>query len=236
MQANLDALPTAVHRYLRLALSGPTSSKAPATLVFAQQGSLRTSMQNPRWVPFTATHTVRPLAHEFDWCARVRMAPLVYLSIEDSFRLGVGSSEARFGWLQLSHAEDTREVNAGSLHRFLAEAVFCPWALLPSPTLKWSPIDDARALATLTVGATTVSLEFRFAEGGEVSSVFTAGRWGRFGSKYLQVPWEGHFQDYALLRGVFAPSYGEVGWWRGGRLELVWRGRLRRIQPKGELA
>lgn len=223
---NFDTLPSAVRRYLLLALPGPTSAKAPAALAFTQQGSLRTSMETSRWVPFSATHTVRPLAREFEWRARVRMGPLVYLSIEDSFRLGVGSSEARFGWLRLSHAEDTPEVNAGSLHRFLAEAVFCPWALLPCPALKWEPIDNARALATLTVGATTVSLEFRFAQGGEVSSVYTAGRWGRFEGKYFQVPWECHFQDYELRGGVLAPSYGEVGWWRAAQLELVWKGSV----------
>jgi hypothetical protein len=42
--------------------------------------------------------------------------------------------------------------------------------------LRWTPIDNTKALATLTADGVTVSLEFRFNEAGEVSAIFSPGR------------------------------------------------------------
>jgi hypothetical protein len=47
--------------------------------------------------------------------------------------------------------------------RYLAEAVWLPTALLPVNGVRWSPIDENRALATLQGDDdVSVSLEFRF--------------------------------------------------------------------------
>jgi len=221
-----DRLPSPVRRYLDLALPERPSAQVPASLVFSQNGTLRTSTSSSRWLPFSATHEVRPLANEFSWTASVRLAPFIHLSVRDSFRLGQGVGEVRLGWLRLGHDAGSPQINSGSLHRFLAEAVFYPWALLPSSALKWTPIDESRALATLTVGATEVSLEFRFEPGGQVGSVYTPARWGRFDRAYRQVPWQGHFAEYSRRCGAFVPSYGEVGWREGETLEFVWRGHV----------
>jgi hypothetical protein len=75
-----------------------------------------------------------------------------------------------------------------------------------------------------------VSLEFRFNDLGEVATVYSAGRFGRFDGAYKQVPWEGHFGDYQVRGGMRVPSYGEVGWYEGETLQLVWRGNLLDVQ------
>jgi hypothetical protein len=69
--------------------------------------------------------------------------------------------------LTVSAAAGGIEMNSGSLHRYLAEAVWYPSALLPGPRQQWTPVDATRALATLTNDRTSVSLEFRFAESGD---------------------------------------------------------------------
>ncbi|HEX7062227.1 MAG TPA: DUF6544 family protein [Woeseiaceae bacterium] len=84
-----------------------------------------------------------------------------------------------------------------------------------------------RALASLTDGPTTVTLEFRFNAAGEVASIYTPARWASSGGGYRELPWEGHFRDYREHCGLRIPFYGEVGWWIDGRLELVWKGELR---------
>ena len=84
-------------------------------------------------------------------------------------------------------------MNSSLLHRFLAEAVWYPTALLPSPALSWTPIDDASTLATLTQGAISVSLEFRFNCCDEVESIYTPGWWESFDGGFKQVAWEGMF-------------------------------------------
>jgi hypothetical protein len=121
-------------------------------------------------------------------------------------------------------------MNAGALHRFLAEAVWYPWALVPGDALRWAPLDERRAQATLTCGATTVTLEFRFAGSGEVTGIYSPGRWGRFGGHYEKVPWEGHFSDYIRCGGVLRPRQGEVGWYRAGELQIVWRGTVESVR------
>ena len=121
---------------------------------------------------------------------------------------------------------DTPEMNSGSLHRYLAEAVWYPTALRPSANLKWTRIDAARALATLTNQDVTVSLEFRFAETGEVAGIYTPGRWGTFGRGYRQVPWEGHFREYRYRDGFLVPTEGDVGWYVDNGWHAVWKGRI----------
>ena len=121
---------------------------------------------------------------------------------------------------------DTPEMNSGSLHRYLAEAVWYPTALLPSVKLHWAGIDAKRALATLTDHGVSVSLEFRFADTGEVSGIYTPARWGKFSEGYRQVPWEGHFQDYRERDGILVPTAGEVGWCVDKEWEPVWKGRI----------
>ncbi len=97
------------------------------------------------------------------------------------------------------------ELNSGALHRYLAEAVWFPTALLPQSGVVWTPIDNLTAMATLTGSGTTVSLEYRFNDVGEVTGIYSSGRFGRFDGGYKQVPWEGRFRDYQVLAGMRVP-------------------------------
>ena len=117
-------------------------------------------------------------------------------------------------------------MNSGALHRYLAEAVWYPTALLPSAKLRWTAIDDDTALATLTDNEVSVALEFRFNATGEVASIFTPGRWGKFEGGYKQVPWEGHFRTYVTRDGMIVPSEGEVGWYSDGAWRSIWKGTV----------
>jgi len=218
-------LPTPVARYLHLALE--ESRAHPQTVEIHQSGDLRTDEMSERWMPFTATHVAAPRGCGFIWNARIRLAPLLHLRVVDSLVDGRGSGLVILqSVLQVAEDAGTPEIDSGALHRFLAEAVWYPWALMPSEALQWTAIDDQRALATLTCGKTTVSLEFRFQEDGTVAGIYTPARWGRFSGRYAQVPWEGRFSDYTRLNGVLVPSRGEVGWYRNGQLRIVWRGKV----------
>jgi hypothetical protein len=72
----------------------------------------------------------------------------------------------------------------------------------------------------------SVSLQFRFNDDGEVSWIYSPGRWGKFGSEYRQVPWEGHFRNYREQNGMLIPGEGDVGWYLGGMWEKVWEGKI----------
>lgn len=175
---------------------------------------------------FSAAHAADGGAPRFIWDARVNVLPLLHLSVVDSLIDGVGRGRVSLLGIELSSAEGTPEMHSGALHRYLAESVWYPTALIPSDRLTWTGVDDYSAVATLTDRDTTVSLEFRFTSTGEVSAVFTPSRWGRFGRNFRQMPWEGHFSEYRKLGGFVVPTRGEVGWYFDGQLGLMWRGAI----------
>jgi hypothetical protein len=218
----LERLPPPVARYLRLALPSP---KPILDVRIRQTGTLRTDATSERWMAFDAEHVVVPAAPGFVWNARVRVAPLLHVRVRDALIDGRGSGQVSLmSAFPMSADAGGIEMNSGSLHRYLAEAVWYPTALLPSAALTWTDIDATRALATLTSRGVTVSLEFRFADNGEVTGIFTPARWGTFPGGYRQVPWEGHFRDYRERDGVVVPAEGEVGWYIDNEWRAVWKG------------
>jgi hypothetical protein len=222
---SLDPLPAPVARYLRHVLREGQPLIRVAR--FSQAGELRTDPENGHWFGFKARQISVPRVPGFVWDARVSLAPLLSLRVRDSYVGGEGSGRVTLlGFIPVGADSGGAELNSGALHRFLAEAVWYPTVLLPGPLLVWNPIDSTRSLATLSVSGTTVSLEFRFNQSGEVSGIYSPGRWGRFHGKYQQVPWEGHFQDYRRQDGMLLPSRGEVGWYSGGSWQSVWKGRI----------
>ena len=219
-----NELPEPVARYLRWSLA---QSNPIRTIRLKQVGTLRTDVQSARWLPFEAEHRVAPHGIGFVWNARVKIVPLLHVRVRDAYIEGEGSGQvALLSALPVSRASGTPAMNSGSLHRFLAEAVWYPTALLPSEKLRWDAIDANRALATLTDHGISVSLQFRFAETGEVTGIYTPGRWGTFGGRYEQRPWEGHFRHYAERDGVLVPTEGDVGWYVDGTWHPVWMGRI----------
>jgi hypothetical protein len=228
----LDGLPAPVERYLRWAL--PTNKHIQEVRI-SQIGTLRTDVGSERWMPFEAEHIVVPPATGFVWNARVRVAPLAHVRVRDALVEGRGSGQVSLlSAFTVAADADTSEMNSGSLHRYLAEAVWYPTALLPTRKLQWTAIDATRALATLTDHDVSVSLEFRFADTGEVSGIYTPARWGKFPEGYRQVPWEGHFRDYRERDGIRVPTEGDVGWYVDNEWQAVWKGSITAFQPRTE--
>jgi hypothetical protein len=227
-QELLDDVPVPVARYLRLAL--PTQKHIQEVRI-GQVGELRTDARNKRWMAFEAEHIAVPAAPGFVWNARVSVAPFLHVRVRDALLEGRGSGQVSLlSAFTVAADADTPPMNAGSLHRYLAEAVWYPTALLPSPTLRWTAINGTKALATMTDRGVSVSLEFRFADTGEVSGIYTPARWGKFAEGYKQVPWEGHFRDYQDRGGVLVPAYGEVGWYVDQSWRAVWKGTITSFQ------
>ena len=222
-------LPAPVARYLRWALPDGT---APPLVRLWQAGSLRTDVQSPRWMPFTATHLVSAAAPGFVWNARVSVAPLLHVRVLDALVEGIGSGQvALLSAITAVRDAGTPEMNSGCLHRYLAEAAWYPTALRPGDRLAWTAIDGTRALATLHDRGTSVSLEFRFDESGPIAGIYTPARWGSFAGGYRQRPWEGHFRDYVRHQGVAVPTAADVGWYIDGAWQPVWQGRITGYQP-----
>lgn len=221
---DLERLPAPVARYLEWALP---HRQQIGLIRLRQTGILRTVVHRERWMAFEAEHIAAPRPVGFVWNARVAIAPLLHLRVRDAFVAGQGSGQVSLlSALTVAADAGTPEMNAGSLHRFLAEAVWYPTALLPSTKLSWSAIDDHKALATLIECGVRVSLEFHFADTGQVTGVYTPARWGRFEGGYKQLPWGGRFRSYEEQQGVRVPMEGEAGWYLADEWRAVWRGRI----------
>jgi len=223
---SLSDLPPPVERYLRHVLTEGQPLIRAATL--DQSGVVRTDIESETWSPFSARHLAVSPVSGFLWNARVGMPLGLHVRVMDSYSAGIGSGRVSLMSALVVAAEaGGPELNSGALHRYLAEAVWYPTALLPESGIEWSPVDGRTAIATLTDQGTTVSLEFRFNDLGEVTGIYSGGRWGRFGGGYEQVPWEGRFRDYQVRDGMRVPAYGEVGWYdEEGELQLVWKGDI----------
>lgn len=221
--SEIATLPAPVQRYLRSALRDGQPRVQAAHL--RQTGRLRTGVESPQWLDFEATETIAPEARAFVWDARIRLAPLLHVAVRDSYADGVGHGEVALqSAFTLTDARGGHELNAGDLYRLLAEAPWAPTLLLPREGLSWAAIDDTRALASLTVGGETATVEFRFNAAGEIASVYAAERPRSYGTTYVATPWEGRFSRYASVNGMRVPQTGEVGWWIEGRWIPVWEG------------
>lgn len=224
-----DSLPLPVQRYLHMAL--PDGRKTIRLAHLRQEGRLRTNAKSERWMTFTAEQMIAPTATGFIWDARVGAAPGIHIRVLDSLVDSRGAGQVSLlSAIRIASTGGTPQMNSGALHRFLAEAVWSPTALLPSERLRWSAIDDSTACATLTVHDVTVSLEFRFNAAGEIIGIFTPGRWGSFGGSYVQKPWEGRFRDYVTVQGMRVPKHGEVGWYDDGVWGQVWEGKILEVR------
>lgn len=76
------------------------------------------------------------------------MLPLVHVRIRDTYADGVGTGRVQvLSAMTLACDSYRPELNSASVHRYLAEAVWYPTALLPCAGVPWRAIDDPTAQA-----------------------------------------------------------------------------------------
>ncbi len=223
--AGLQTLPAPVARYLKHVLKD--GQPLISLVKIRQTGALRTKTSTNTWHTFTAKHMATPITPGFVWGAKVNLLWKIWLRVSDACMSGASTSKVDFlSVIPLGSESNVAALNTGALHRFLAEAVWYPTALLPGGGVEWAPVDDHSAIATLTDRNISVSLEFRFNENDEVAGVYTPARNQRINGDYYPTPWEGHFSHYVSQAGMRVPSYGEVGWYAEGEWRCVWKATI----------
>ena len=222
---DLDGLPTPVANYFRQTLREGQPFIRIAEL--RQEGEFRVGTEESSWRPFRATHIAVADPPGFMWDARILMVPLLPVHVRDAY---VGCAGSMHGEIlavyPLIDEKDKPELDSGALQRYLAETVWFPTALLPSQGVAWEGIDDRTARATLTNSRTTVSLEFRFNDVGEIIGSFATGRFREVDGSYIATPWGGTYWGYEEREGMRIPLEGEVEWHLPDRTLPYWRGRI----------
>jgi hypothetical protein len=221
----LEGLPAPVQRFFRAVLKDGQPIVAAANL--SQRGLFNMSETENKWSPFTATQLVTTQHLGFDWDARIQMAPGVNAFVHDSYILGEGKLHASLlGLLTVANVGNTPQAAQGELLRFFAEMPWYPTALLPSQGVHWEAIDDTSARATLTDGATTVSLVFQFNAEGAIETMRAE---ARNRDALTTMPWNGRFGEYAVRNEMLIPLQGEVGWEYPEGTRLYYKGKVTEI-------
>ena len=223
--AELTGLPQPVVRYFRTVLDD--GQPMVRHVLLTQRGQFLVRPRPDGWRPFDATQHFTTHPGGFVWDARIRMAPGLTIRVRDALVDGAGSMVGRLMcvWPLVSVA-DTPEIAAGALQRYLAESVWFPTALLPSQGVIWTGLDDSSARAALTLGATTVSLDFSFGPDGLIKGVFTPARPRDMKGRAVSTPWQGHFVRYENHGGMKIPMAGEVEWVLPEGPQKYWRGEI----------
>jgi len=208
---DIARLPAPVRRYFCFALQPGQALIQEARIT--ESGQFRLGGIDAKWSPFTAEQHFTGGLPGFVWNARIQMGPLVSVRVCDSYILGMGAMQARIASLiPVIDVSGERELAAGALHRYLAEAVWLPTALLPCLGVEWEPIDDRTARATLTNHDISVSLDFEFAESGEIVRSYTPQRSRAVDGVWVPTPWACHYGEYGRVGEMMVPRQGEAQW------------------------
>ncbi len=224
----VDGLPDPVARYFRTTLRG--GQPLPALARLAQEGAFRLGESDEGWRRFHATQVLGGRAPGFVWDARIAALPGARMRARDSYVGGAAAMRAEWlGLFTIVEARNTPALDAAALQRYLAEAMWLPTSLLPRRGVRWAPIDDASARATLADGPTSVALDFRFGPVGEIASVFTPARFREVRGAFVPTPWEGRCLAHGERGGMRIPLEVEVAWVVDGRRRPYWRGRVTEV-------
>ncbi|MGE5728841.1 MAG: DUF6544 family protein [Gemmatimonas sp.] len=221
-RAEIAALPAPVIRYFEFALTPGQPVVTGARIEWEGQFSMRPR----RWSAFTATQHYRVQPPGFVWDARIWMTGVLPVLVRDSYADHEGSLRAAIGGIvKVADSHGTVEIAKGELLRYLAEAIWFPTALLPSAGVSWTAIDEDSATATLSDGATTVSLDAHFGASGAIQSLSAMRPRDVRGTSIL-TPWVAHVRNYDRRHGMMVPSSGDVEWELPSGPLPYWRGRV----------
>ncbi|MFC6730514.1 DUF6920 family protein [Natronoarchaeum mannanilyticum] len=222
-------LPSPVSRYFETVLDeGQPYSR---TVRLEQRGRFRLGDADSAWKPLEATQNVAVDPPGFVWDATIRVVPFVPVRVVDAYVGGEGSLRAAvLSVLTVADAEQSPELDAGELQRYLAEAVWYPTALLPGEGVQWAAIDERSARATLEHDDTTVSLVFHFDDDHLVERVVAEDRPRAVDDGFEATRWTGRFWDYRERSGMLVPTVAEVEWNLPDGDLPYWRAKITEIE------
>ncbi len=206
-KADIEELPENVQKWLEY--SGVIGNKRIIAVRLKQRADMRLG-KDKSWMPVQAEQYFISKEPGFIWKANIKAAPLIHISGRDKYEDGKGSMLIKV--LSLFTVADSKgkEIDQGTLLRFLAETMWFPSAAL-NEYLKWEEIDVNNAKATMTYGEITASGVFTFNDKGEVIN-FEAERYGEFDGESKLETWTIPVRDYKSFEGIRVPTKGDVTW------------------------
>lgn len=211
----LEALPAPVRRY---AEASGAAQHAPVRAVRLRHGgTLRPGFDKP-WLEIRGEQYFASDPPGFLWRGRVRAAPGVWIDACDRSIEGEGNMRVVLAsTLPLADVRG-QEMDEASLQRLLGEMVWFPTALLDTRYVRWTPVDDTHARATLRVRGREGVATFQFDANGMPARI-TADRYRDVKGKPVLTPWTGECSGYREHDGLRVPFRMEAVWHVKGRAE-----------------
>ncbi|MEL7168193.1 MAG: DUF6544 family protein [Bacteroidota bacterium] len=209
-EARLEGLPALAQRYLRHAIA-PGIPLAPAGRL-TMRGTM-TPSPGAEAVAFTADEVLAP-RRGFVWTAHARMQGLP-VRVRDHYVDGDGGLHvAALGIVPLPVGGDGPDVTRSARGRLVAEAVWCPTALV-HPSVQWEAVDDERVRYTVPVDGEAVTVTLRLSPDGAPREV-TMQRWGDVdGPPWRSLPYGFAVEAERTFAGVTIPTRLTGGWHYG---------------------
>jgi hypothetical protein len=200
----LSDLPEPVQRYFKYSLKEGQPYISYARL--KHDGYFKTA-ENQKWLPITGEEYFTTQPPGFVWVGTVKPFPLVWITARDTYFQGTGNVLIKlFSAIKIGDARG-KEIDQGTLARWLAEAAWYPTALLPCERLQWVAIDSNSAKLQFSDRDITITAVVSFNEDGEIVRLDT--------DRYLnssREKWSGYYRKYKEISGVKIPTEAEVVW------------------------
>jgi hypothetical protein len=207
-EEDIKGLPEPVQRYFKY--TGVIGKEWITTVRLKQKGAMRLKPDG-NWMPLEAEEYYTVENPGFVWLGRIKAAPLFMISAQDVYLDGKGGMHIKL--LSTITVVDAKgkEIDEASLMRYFNEMMWFPTAYL-SDKVKWEPVDENTARATLTDGDLSVSAVFYFDNEGKLTN-FVAER-GRDtgGGRLVKTTWSTPITGYKELAGLRLPAKGEGVW------------------------
>jgi hypothetical protein len=205
----LSGLPANVSKWLER--SGIVGKDYIRTAHLKQRGEMSTQPDG-KWMPVNAEQYFRVAQPGFLWIADVKAAPFVHLAGRDKYENGRGHMLIKA--LSLFPVADARgkEIDQGTMLRYLAETVWFPTAAL-SPYIRWEEVNATRAKASMQYGGVTASGIFSFSPEGDVLSFEAQRYYDRKEGATLET-WLITMEPsgYREFQGIRIPAKSAVTW------------------------
>ena len=202
----LAPLPPPVRRWLEA--SGVVGRPRAQVVRLRQRGDLRTAADQP-WMHAEAQQVFTVDEPGFVWTVSLTMKGLPVVG-RDSYQGGRGHMLITVAGLFPVADARGPQIDQGTLLRFLGEMIWFPSAAL-APYIRWEPIDDRSARATMSWRGVEASGVFSFDDQGRPLNM-TARRYKSDGASASLERWEVPAQDWQRRGGVLMPVRGTALW------------------------
>lgn len=206
-KTDLEGLPRSVQKWLEYS---QVIGKEKIRTVRSKQKAVMRMKEGQPWMPVEAEQYFTIDQPGFIWKARIKAAPLLHIVGKDKYYEGKGNMLIKvLSFITVADAKG-KEIDQGTLLRYLAETVWFPTAVLSS-YITWEEIDFNSAKATMSYGGVTASGVFTFNEKGEAIN-FEAERYMELNGRYSLETWSVLMKHYKEFNGIRIPTKGEVIW------------------------